>query len=112
MPSLDGALLFVEGDYESHPATFAQDLSSLLQGPDARGITGLVIRCFQRASGMNRNPLQQIIRTQPGLSGLPVLANVDFGHTQPQITLPIGGRAELAVGPAIRLRITASPQFP
>lgn len=107
MPSLDGALLFVEDDYESHPATFARDLTSLLQVPEARGITGLVIGRFQQASGMTRDLLEQIIRTQPGLNGLPVLANTDFGHTQPQITLPIGGRAELAVGPISTLRIRA-----
>ncbi|MFF2030608.1 S66 peptidase family protein [Arthrobacter sp. NPDC058192] len=107
MPSLDGALLFLEDDYESHPATFARDLTSLLQVPDARGITGLVIGRFQRASRMTKDLLEQIVRTQQGLSGLPVLANADFGHTQPQITLPIGGRAELAVGPTSSLHITA-----
>ncbi|MBT2532940.1 LD-carboxypeptidase [Arthrobacter sp. ISL-48] len=107
MPALDGALLFLEDDYESHPATFARDLTSLLQVPDARGITGLVIGRFQRASQMTRDLLDQIVRTQPVLSGLPVLANADFGHTQPQITLPIGGRAELTVGPTNRIRIAA-----
>lgn len=105
MPSLDGALLFVEDDYESHPATFARDLTSLLQLPVARGITGLVIGRFQQASGMTRDHLEQIVRTQPVLDGLPVLANADFGHTQPQITLPIGGEAELTAGATSTLRI-------
>lgn len=107
MPALDGALLFLEDDYESHSATFARDLTSLLQVPDAGGITGLVIGRFQRASRMTRDVLEHIVRTQQRLSGLPVLANADFGHTQPQITLPIGGRAELTVGPTSRLRITS-----
>ncbi len=107
MPVLDGALLFLEDDYESHPETFARDLTSLLQVPDARGITGLVIGRFQRASQMTRELLERIVETQPGLRGLPVLANADFGHTQPQITLPIGGRAELTVGTNTLLRITA-----
>jgi muramoyltetrapeptide carboxypeptidase LdcA involved in peptidoglycan recycling len=107
MPTLDGALLFLEDDYESHPATFARDLTSLLQVPDAGGITGLVIGRFQQASRMTHDLLQQIVRTQPVLTGLPVLANADFGHTQPQITLPLGGRSELTVGATNRLRITA-----
>ncbi|MGY2744019.1 S66 family peptidase [Arthrobacter sp. UYCu723] len=106
MPILDGALLFLEDDYESHPATFARDLTSLLQVPDAAGITGLVIGRFQQASRMTRVLLRQIVRTQPALTGLPVLANADFGHTQPQITLPIGGRSELTVGATNTLRIT------
>ncbi|MHA7268722.1 S66 family peptidase [Arthrobacter sp. HLT1-20] len=108
MPALDGAMLFVEDDYESHPATFARDLTSLLQVPDASGITGLVIGRFQQASRMTRELLDQIIRTQPGLNGVPVLANADFGHTSPLMTLPIGGQAELTVGPSNRLRINAT----
>lgn len=107
MPPLDGALLFLEDDYESHPATFARDLTSLLQLPDAGGIKGLVVGRFQRASRMTRDLLEQIIGTQPALTGLPVLANADFGHTQPLITLPIGGHSELTVGTVNSLRITS-----
>jgi muramoyltetrapeptide carboxypeptidase len=97
LPSLDGAVLFAEDDFESHPATFARDLTSLLQVPDAAGIRGLVIGRFQRASKMTRTLLEQIVATQPALRDLPVLANVDFGHTSPLATLPIGGQAGLTV---------------
>lgn len=105
MPSLDGALLFVEDDYESHPATFARDLTSLLQLPDAKGIEGLVIGRFQQASHMTRDLLEHIVGNQPVLDGLPVLANADFGHTQPQFTFPVGGLAELSIGPVNSLRL-------
>jgi muramoyltetrapeptide carboxypeptidase LdcA involved in peptidoglycan recycling len=90
-------VLFAEDDFESHPATFARDLTSLLQVPDAAGIRGLVIGRFQRASKMTRTLLEQIVATQPALRDLPVLANVDFGHTSPLATLPIGGQAGLTV---------------
>jgi len=33
---------------------------------------------------------------------------VDFGHTDPRITFPIGGRATLAVGVGNKLHITGS----
>jgi muramoyltetrapeptide carboxypeptidase len=81
MPSLEGALLFLEDDFESHPATFARDLASLLQTPEARGIRGLVIARFQQASRMTRDLLASIVSKQSILDGLPVLANADFGHT-------------------------------
>ena len=42
---------------------------------------------------------------QPVLAGLPVLANVDFGHTNPLATLPIGGRAQVIASATPRLRI-------
>ncbi|AQZ62659.1 Muramoyltetrapeptide carboxypeptidase [[Actinomadura] parvosata subsp. kistnae] len=97
MPSLDGAILVLEDDLESHPATFARNLTSLLQLPDAAGVRGLVIGRFQRATHMTRPLLEQIIATQPVLEGLPVLAGVDVGHTYPLATIPIGGLAELSV---------------
>ena len=106
-PDLDGAVLFLEDDAQSDPPTFARDLTSLLQLPDAATIRGLVIGRCQRSMGMTRSLLTQIVDNQPGLAGLPVLANVDFGHTSPMITFPIGGTAELTVGPDSRLVITS-----
>nr|WP_285706122.1 hypothetical protein [Microtetraspora sp. NBRC 16547] len=97
MPSLDGAIVIVEDDVESHPATFARDLTSLLQLPDASAIQGLAIGRFQKQSHMTRSLLEQIIDTQPSLAGIPVLANIDIGHTYPLATFPIGGEAQLAI---------------
>ena len=68
---------------------------------------GLVIGRFQRKTGMTRELLAQIIATKPGLAGLPVIANVDFGHTTPTVTFPIGGTVEVrADRSAPRLTIT------
>ncbi|MFF3667305.1 S66 family peptidase [Microtetraspora malaysiensis] len=97
MPSLDDAILIVEDDFESHPETFARDLTSLLQLPDAVNIRGLAIGRFQKESHMTRSLLAQIIGTQPPLAGIPVLANIDIGHTHPLATFPIGGEAQLTV---------------
>jgi muramoyltetrapeptide carboxypeptidase len=98
MPSLDGALLMVEDDFRSDAQEFARNLASLLQLPDASGVQGLVIGRFQEASGVTRAVLEQIIARQDRLIGVPVLANVDFGHTNPLATFPVGGRAALTVG--------------
>jgi muramoyltetrapeptide carboxypeptidase len=108
MPSLDGAVLFVEDDFESKPHDFDRDLTSLLQQRDARGATGLVIGRFQKASGMTPEALDLIVRSKPELAGLPVIANVDFGHTDPLITFPIGGTVEIhaAAGVDPKIRVT------
>ncbi|MBJ7594074.1 MAG: LD-carboxypeptidase [Candidatus Dormibacteraeota bacterium] len=106
MPPLDGALLALEDDSSSGPVTFARDLTSLLQLPDACGIRGLVIGRFQRESHMTRSLLEQIVARQPPLAGLPVLANADFGHTFPLATLPIGGTVALTVADTSTLTIT------
>lgn len=92
LPPLAGAVFFVEDDFESQPAHFARQLTSLLQLPAAAGIRGLVVGRFQRASHLTRPLLEEIVARQPVLAGLPVLANVDVGHTSPFATLPIGGQ--------------------
>ena len=104
-PSLDGAILAVEDDYLSDPVTFARDLTSLLQQPDAAGIRGLLIGRFQRVSAVTRELLEEIVARQSVLTGLPVIANVDFGHTSPLATLPVGGQVEMVAGESPRLRI-------
>lgn len=104
-PSLDGAVLAVEDDYLTNPHEFARDLTSVLQLPDAAGLRGLLVGRFQASSEVSRELLAEILRRQPALSGLPVLANVDFGHTSPLATLPIGGDVELITAPTPELRI-------
>lgn len=41
--------------------------------------------------------VRRVLR-EAGRGDLPVVANVDFGHTSPQLTLPLGGRARLDPG--------------
>jgi hypothetical protein len=48
---------------------------------------------------LSRELLEQIGSTKPELSDLPVMANVDFGHTTPIITFPIGGTARVVAEP-------------
>jgi muramoyltetrapeptide carboxypeptidase len=95
MPSLADSVLVVEDDFESHPYAFDRDLTSLLQQPDADRIQAVVIGRFQRASNMTRSLLEQIVASKGELKGIPVIANVDIGHTFPFATVPIGGQAQV-----------------
>jgi muramoyltetrapeptide carboxypeptidase len=99
MPALADAVLVVEDDFESGPAEFARNLTALLQLPDAALIRALIVGRFQRASNITRPLLEQIIARQPPLAGLPILANVDVGHTSPMATLPIGGQISMSAVP-------------
>ena len=95
MPSLKNTILFIEDDEESKPQHFDRDLQSLIHLPDFDGVKGIVIGRFQKASEMNERLLTKIIKTKRELNGIPVIANVDFGHTTPHITFPIGGKARI-----------------
>lgn len=107
MPSLKNSILFLEDDYESSPATFDRDLQSLIHQPDFQHVKGLVIGRFQQGSRITKELLIKIITSKEELSDIPVIANVDFGHTSPMITFPVGGQASLrAYGVRVELRIS------
>lgn len=96
-PDLENTVLFLEDDYESLPRNFDRDLQSLVHLPGFFGVKGIVIGRFQKKSEMTKEKLSQIVKTKRELNNIPVLANVDFGHTEPRITFPIGGELSLKV---------------
>lgn len=97
MPDLKGSLLFIEDDEESKPFHFDRDLQSLIHQPGFDGVRGIVIGRFQNASGMTRDLLTQIVDTKRQLQNIPIIANVDFGHTDPKASFPIGGTVSLEI---------------
>ncbi len=91
-------ILFVE-DTEACPlADFERNLQALIYQPDFANVKGLVIGRFQKGSKVSREGLEYIINTKEKLKNIPVLANVDFGHTAPLLTIPLGGTATLKNG--------------
>lgn len=98
MPDLTGAIVFVEDDFEAHAATFDRDLTSLTQQPGFDGVVALLIGRFQQQIEMTRAKLEAIVGSKRELDGLPIIANVDFGHTYPILTLPVGGSVRLRAG--------------
>jgi muramoyltetrapeptide carboxypeptidase LdcA involved in peptidoglycan recycling len=95
MPDLKESVLFLEDDETSNPVLFDRDLQSLIHLPGFKGVRGIVIGRFQKASEMTNEKLIQIINTKAELKSLPVIVNVDFGHTSPIITFPIGGEVSM-----------------
>ena len=94
MPPLEGSVVFAEDDDQVRPWDFDRDLVSLLQQPASAG------------SGPGDRPVPEGHRHDPRSPGPdrrlqaragrpPVIANVDFGHTTPIITFPVGGTVEI-----------------
>jgi muramoyltetrapeptide carboxypeptidase LdcA involved in peptidoglycan recycling len=96
-PNLAGSVLFLEDDDVSTDVEFDRNLQSLLHLPEFAGVAGLVLGRFQKATKMTNEKLIKIIKTKKELNNLPVIANVDFGHTQSMITFPIGGEVNLVI---------------
>lgn len=95
MPSLKDSVLFLEDDYTSKAYDFDRNLQSLVHLPDFSEVKGILIGRFQKESEMTNKLLIQVIKTKKELDNIPVLANIDFGHTSPIISFPIGGLAKI-----------------
>ncbi len=91
-------ILFIEDTEASSLADFERNLQALLHQPDFANVKSLVIGRFQKGSKVTREGLEYILNAKAELKELPILANVDFGHTAPLLTIPLGGTAFLKDG--------------
>lgn len=98
MPPLKNTILFIETDDfggKDSVFEFERDLQSLLHFARPGNITGIIVGRFQKASCMSLSKLRSIFLSKRELVGIPIVANVNFGHTTPIVTLPVGGIAKV-----------------
>jgi muramoyltetrapeptide carboxypeptidase LdcA involved in peptidoglycan recycling len=94
-PNLEDSILFIEEDAETNIQVFDRLLQSYIQLPNFSKVKGILIGRFQKGSNVSMELLKKVIDSKKELSDLPIIANVDFGHTLPLATLPIGGQLEI-----------------
>lgn len=106
MPNLKDKILFIEDDEESKPQHFDRDLQSLIHQPGFDDVKGLIIGRFQNASNIPYELLTKIIMTKKELEHLPIVYGLDFGHTAPYLTFPIGGTIDVyAKGNKVKIEV-------
>lgn len=91
VPTTEGKILFLEDNKIIDYRGVQKELQAILNHPNGNKIAGLIFGRFQRQTGMTKELLTKIIKSKKELEGVPVIANVDFGHTIPMVSLPIGG---------------------
>ncbi len=98
-PALSGAVLFLENPGDGKASLMALDncLRSLSFQKGFENVRGIVIGRYPRSSRIDRNNLTELVRQITTVSGIPIVANVNFGHTTPVMTIPIGGNCLLDV---------------
>lgn len=93
----DGAILFLETSEEAPPpSVVARALRSYAAMGVLHRIGGLL---FGRPGGAlpasqfaaYEDAILRVVRDEEGLSRLPVISRMDFGHSDPMCVLPIGG---------------------
>lgn len=103
-PDIKDSILFLEHCAEHEVWTFNRNLTALCLHPDFVTVKAVVFGRFEPENKMNRTLLERILKSKKELAGKPVLANVDFGHTTPIITFPVGGYCRIDNG---RIELTA-----
>jgi len=100
MPSLENAILFIEADAITDGnfdvVEFDRDLQSLIHQPSFNKVRGILIGRFEKKFNIDLEKLKFIINTKSELKNIPIIANADFGHTNPIFTFPVGGWCEMS----------------
>ena len=98
---LQGAVLFLETSEEAPPASFLkrfvrclaamgilEGLGGILLGRPGGGVDPDTFREYEDA-------VCQAVREEYGLKELPIVTNMDFGHTDPMFVIPIGMKVRI-----------------
>lgn len=93
MPSLKNKILFIE-DYDlvgdAFIFEFDRNLHSLMLQPNFDKVKGLIIGRNQLGAKLSNDELKKVLQEKKELQNIPVIINMDFGHTRPLFTIPIG----------------------
>ena len=77
---------------------FMRRLQAMAQREDFAKVKAILIGRFQKDSKVTKADLEYIVKSIPQLEGLPIIANMEFGHTTPIATLPLGAKCTVAQG--------------
>jgi muramoyltetrapeptide carboxypeptidase LdcA involved in peptidoglycan recycling len=72
-----------------------QNLNALTLRADFPQVRAIVLGRFQPESGITREHLRRVVAGHEKLWRIPVIGGVDFGHTTPRITFPVGGKCRV-----------------
>ena len=102
--SLDGAVLFLETSEEAAPPeTLRQFIRSLAAMGCLEPLAGVLLgrpggQIDPAAFPAYADTLCRTVREEYGLAELPIVSNLDFGHTDPMLVLPLGVRLRIDSG--------------
>jgi muramoyltetrapeptide carboxypeptidase LdcA involved in peptidoglycan recycling len=92
----DGAIAFLEtSELRPSPDEVGGYLSALISRGALRGVRGLVLGRPYGYTDEDKKRLWAAVMATAGELDIPILADVDCGHTDPMLTLPFGVSATL-----------------
>lgn len=94
MPAdFDDIILFIEDDSESSEETTIRQLNGILMQDFAHKIRGILVGRFQKSTNPDIKKIYQTIQNR--MPNVPVIMNLDFGHTTPLLTIPTGAYCKM-----------------
>ncbi|MCB9807638.1 LD-carboxypeptidase [Candidatus Peribacteria bacterium] len=95
-PHVKGGILCIEEDEAETPATIDRFFTQLRHMGIYDRINGILIgRCHSSVGLSADDSLEDIVRIATDGYDFPIVFDVDFGHTDPMITIPIGGNCKI-----------------
>jgi len=93
-PDFRDSVLLLEEDEEESVYSFNRNLTSLTLLEDFKEVKGIIFGRFNPKNEIGKKEIQLIVNNNPKLQNIPIIGGLDFGHTSPRLTMPIGGRVE------------------
>lgn len=109
-PKIEGdIILCIEDDsYDSIPETVERNIQSLMQQSFFRQVKAILVGRFQGESRATDGMISDIIISKNIDPKIPVIVNLDFGHTDPKFTYPVGGKCKVVAGDDAKIVIRCS----
>ncbi len=102
----ENTILFLEEDDEETVATMSRNLNTIIMREDFDNVKGIVFGRLKPESKITLDDLKAIVQNNKKIQEMPIISGVDFGHTTPKITFPIGGTVGLSIrDKKVRLKI-------
>jgi muramoyltetrapeptide carboxypeptidase len=98
LPELEDAILFIEICERYGKSTIdklGQYLGALMLQKGADKVRGLLVGRLVNDDTVTTDDLKNALLSRADLKDIPIIINVDFGHTTPMVTLPVGGRINI-----------------
>ncbi|QKT05528.1 S66 peptidase family protein [Mycoplasma sp. OR1901] len=88
-------------DYDN----FERMLVALIQSTWFKHVKGLLIGRFPIGSKISHEDLEILLKTKIELKNIPIIANMDFGHTMPISVIPLGLLTEMKVDKDTQIKL-------
>lgn len=95
-PSLKNKILFLEEEENTNTEMVHRFFTHLSQVVDLNSLKGICMGRFMSQTGFSNEDSQEMVYKDVFKNlNIPIIYNLDFGHSDPLFTIPIGGTVEI-----------------